>query len=158
MNNINYVRGDATRPQGDRHKVIVHCVNDISVWGAGFVIALSRRWPHPELRFREAALQLGDVQFVRVESEITVCNLCGQRGVGRRKDGSPPVDYTAIRVGFRYIASRILSMPHGNPLCNASVHMPRIGCGLAGGTWDKMEPIIQDELADKGVSVTIYDL
>jgi len=23
---------------------------------------------------------------------------------------------------------------------NAKVHMPRIGCGLAGGTWDKIEP------------------
>ena len=40
----------------------------------------------------------------------------------------------------------------------ASIHMPRIGCGLAGGTWDKMEPIIIAALANKGVSVPVYDL
>lgn len=41
---------------------------------------------------------------------------------------------------------------------NASVHMPRIGCGLAGGSWGKVEPIIQEELCDKGVQVFVYDL
>jgi hypothetical protein len=40
---------------------------------------------------------------------------------------------------------------------NAAVHMPRIGCGLAGGTWDKIEPLIDENLADKGVEVTVYD-
>ena len=36
--------------------------------------------------------------------------------------------------------------------------MPRIGCGLAGGTWDKMEPKIVKELTEKEISVTVYDL
>lgn len=36
--------------------------------------------------------------------------------------------------------------------------MPRIGCGLAGGTWDRMEPVIQAALADQGIPVTVYDL
>ena len=39
----------------------------------------------------------------------------------------------------------------------ASVHMPRIGCGLAGGTWDRIEPLIQTHLADRGIAVTVYD-
>lgn len=41
---------------------------------------------------------------------------------------------------------------------NASVHMPRIGCGLAGGKWEAVEPIIREELVSKGVSVIVYDL
>ena len=36
--------------------------------------------------------------------------------------------------------------------------MPRIGCGLAGGTWDKIEPLIQSNLSDKEIAVTVYDL
>lgn len=35
--------------------------------------------------------------------------------------------------------------------------MPRIGCGLAGGTWDRIEPLIQANLIDPGVAVTVYD-
>jgi O-acetyl-ADP-ribose deacetylase (regulator of RNase III) len=40
---------------------------------------------------------------------------------------------------------------------NASVHMPRIGCGLAGGEWSKVEPIIIETLCKNGVEVTVYD-
>jgi O-acetyl-ADP-ribose deacetylase (regulator of RNase III) len=40
---------------------------------------------------------------------------------------------------------------------DASVHMPRIGCGLAGGTWDKIEPIINNSLIKSGVEVFVYD-
>jgi hypothetical protein len=35
--------------------------------------------------------------------------------------------------------------------------MPRIGYGLAGGTWDKIEPLINSTLTTKNISVTVYD-
>lgn len=40
----------------------------------------------------------------------------------------------------------------------ASIHMPRIGCGLAGGKWELIEQIIKEELIDKEIAVTVYDL
>jgi hypothetical protein len=40
----------------------------------------------------------------------------------------------------------------------ASVHMPRIGCGLAGGEWPKVEMLVKYFLTDRGISVTVYDL
>jgi len=40
---------------------------------------------------------------------------------------------------------------------DASVHMPRIGCGLAGGRWEEIEPIIGRTLIKNGVPVTVYD-
>jgi hypothetical protein len=40
----------------------------------------------------------------------------------------------------------------------ASVHMPRIGCGLAGGKWEEIEPIIERTLVAKGMTVVVYDL
>jgi len=35
--------------------------------------------------------------------------------------------------------------------------MPRIGCGLAGGTWDKIGQLIKSALAEKNIEVTVYD-
>lgn len=39
----------------------------------------------------------------------------------------------------------------------ASVHMPRIGCELAGGKWFRVEPLIQERLVGRGIAVTVYD-
>ncbi|MFE3494555.1 hypothetical protein [Streptomyces sp. NPDC059175] len=39
----------------------------------------------------------------------------------------------------------------------ASVHMPRIGCGLAGGRWSRVEPLVVERLVARGVAVTVYD-
>ena len=39
----------------------------------------------------------------------------------------------------------------------ATVHMPRIGCGLAGGTWDNIEPIIERTLCEADIEVSVYD-
>lgn len=64
--------------------------------------------------------------------------------------GLPPVRYEAIGEGLRQVAA--FATAH-----QTTVHMPRIGCGLAGGTWDKIEPIIQQELTAKGIDVTVYD-
>jgi hypothetical protein len=35
--------------------------------------------------------------------------------------------------------------------------MPRIGCGLAGGEWSKVEPLIEEHLCGAGLAVTVYD-
>ena len=51
---INYLVGDATRPVGEGVKLIIHCCNDIGAWGAGFVVALSKRWEGPEKCYRES--------------------------------------------------------------------------------------------------------
>ena len=49
---IMYQIGDATDPIGGGPRIIVHVCNDAGGWGKGFVIAVSRRWPEPERRYR----------------------------------------------------------------------------------------------------------
>lgn len=39
----------------------------------------------------------------------------------------------------------------------APVHMPRIGCGLSGGKWGRIEPMVKARLGERGVAVTVYD-
>jgi len=35
--------------------------------------------------------------------------------------------------------------------------MPRIGCGLAGGKWELIEPIITRTLCQRGIATVVYD-
>jgi O-acetyl-ADP-ribose deacetylase (regulator of RNase III) len=154
---IIYEIGDATAPTGEGPRVIVHVCNDAGGWGKGFVIAVSQRWSEPERRYRawhrgeeSEEFGLGQVQFAKVEPDIWVANLIGQHGMTVR-NGVPPVRYDAIRSGLRSVAAKAKEL-------GASVHMPRIGCGLAGGKWEEVEPIISEELSSVGVVVTVYDL
>lgn len=152
---VNYIKGDATQPLGQGNKIIVHVCNDIGGWGKGFVMTISKRWKEPEAHYRRWAnsgenFELGEVQFVQVEPTIWVANLIGQRDIKKGKDGSPPIRYDAIRKGLATVSAFARQI-------SASVHMPRIGCGLAGGTWDQIEPGITHELTGAGVETIVYD-
>ena len=156
MSEIIYVRGDATVPSVKGVKVIAHVCNDLGGWGKGFVLAVSRRWPEPEAAYRawhrdRAAndFALGAAQFVQVEPYVWVANMIGQRGIRPGSKGVP-VRYEAIDTALGALADKALEM-------GASVHMPRIGCGLAGGTWSRIEPLITERLVKRGVKVTVYD-
>ena len=50
---IKYHIGDATKPTSEGSKFILHICNDRGGWGAGFVLALSKRWKYPELMYRQ---------------------------------------------------------------------------------------------------------
>lgn len=156
---INYVIGDATEPVGDGTKFIVHVCNDIGAWGAGFVMALSNKWPEPESSYRWWAtrdldgyhyqrFQLGEVQFVRVEYDTYVANMIAQGGV-INKDNPTPIRYDALLECLTQVNEVALSI-------GASIHMPRIGCGLAGGKWEEVEKVINEAMPD--LEVTVYDL
>lgn len=153
---LNYIKGDATAPIGEGNKIIAHVCNDIGGWGRGFVLALSKRWLDPEREFKKwyksgENYSLGEVIFVQVEENIWVANMVGQHDIKPDREGNPPVRYEAIGKALSKVAEFAKEI-------NASVHMPRVGCGLAGGTWDKVEPIIIQELAEKEIRVTVYDL
>ncbi|MFF9862558.1 macro domain-containing protein [Streptomyces tendae] len=156
MSGISYVRGDATAPSVKGVKVIAHVCNDLGGWGKGFVLAVSRRWPQPEAAYRawhrdraSNDFGLGAVQFVQVEPYVWVANMIGQHGIRTGSKGVP-VRYEAIGTALGHVADRAAEL-------EASVHMPRIGCGLAGGKWSRVEPLISDRLARRGVPVTVYD-
>ncbi|UNO43074.1 macro domain-containing protein [Streptomyces sp. MST-110588] len=157
MTEITYVKGDATAPRGKGVKVIAHVCNDLGGWGKGFVLALSRRWPEPEAAYRRWYRErahndfgLGAVQFVQVGLHLWIANIIGQRGIRTGSKGVP-VRYEAIDAGLARVADRAAEL-------GASVHMPRIGCGLAGGTWTRVEPLISERLVRRGIPVTVYDV
>ena len=153
---IEYVEGDATKPEGYGLRIVTHICNDEGKWGKGFVLAISNRWKQPEHQYRQSFRtgtkpQLGDVQFVHVEPDIIVANMIGQHGIRRGPSGEPPIRYEAVEQALSTVAE--YASEHG-----ASIHMPRIGCGLAGGTWPQIEQIISRTLIAKGLEVIVYDL
>lgn len=155
MQNIKYIKGDATTPLAKDNKIIVHVCNDVGGWGKGFVMAISAKWKEPEQQYREwyksqKNFALGEVQFVQVEDDTWIANLIGQRKINKDENGNPPVRYEAVAKGLEKVAVFAKEK-------NASIHMPRIGCGLAGGKWELMEPIINTVLVNKSILVTVYD-
>jgi len=148
MAELRYLVGDATEPV-ERPAIIAHVCNDIGAWGAGFTAALNRRWPELGKAFKEYGRHpLGSVGWSAVAPEIYVANMTAQKGVGR---GRRRIDDDALRTCLELVA-------RGARLDGASVHMPRIGCGLAGATWDEIEPLVQWGLVMRGVDVYVYDL
>ncbi|REE99111.1 macro domain-containing protein [Thermomonospora umbrina] len=157
MAEIQYLNGDATSPQAKGPKVIAHICNDRGGWGKGFVLAISRRWPEPEAAYRrwhrERATNdfgLGAIQLIRVKPDTWVANMIGQHGIKAGRSSGPPIRYEAVRACLQHLATPAAQL-------NATIHIPRIGCGLAGGRWEHIEPLITSELTDKGLAVTVHD-
>jgi O-acetyl-ADP-ribose deacetylase (regulator of RNase III) len=161
MNEIAYVTGDASRPQGAGPKIIAHIVNDAGGWGRGFVVALSRRSLMPETAYRawyrdpshySGPFQLGAVQLTGyTQPDVLVANMIAQRGIRHDPSAPPAVDYEALGTCLDRLYEKAVQW-------GASVHMPRIGCGLGGGDWTAVETEIKATLLLHGVSVTVYDL
>lgn len=163
MTQIQYMSGDATIPIGDGKKLICHVCNDCvpGAWGAGFVMALSRKWRDPERLYRKWSregmfdgkkYQLGEIQVIHVEKDIDVINMIGQRGIRGRTDGHlPPIRYGAVRRCLNQVVE--VAKEQG-----ASVHAPKFGAGLAGGKWELIEQIITETLCANDINVTIYQI
>lgn len=148
---LKYLIGDATAPNVPGNKIIAHISNSQGGWGSGFVLAVSKRWKQPEHVYRNNApnLTLGTVQIVPVEPEITVVNMIAQEGF-RSTENQVAVKYIALESCLCLVADLAKAT-------NASVHMPRIGCALGGGSWAVVTQVITDTLLDENVSTYVYD-
>jgi len=154
---LRIIKGDATSPQAAGPKIIAHVCNDLGGWGKGFVVAVSRRWPEPERDYRhwhrhraQNDFGLGAVRLVAVRPDLWVANMIGQHGMRRGSNG-PPIRYEAVGRCLDAVGDHALRL-------GASVHMPRIGCGLAGGRWELIEPLVTSALCERDVAATVYDV
>lgn len=157
MSDIVYRVGSATQPP-ERPAVIVHCTNNIGKWGAGFTAALNRDWSAARESFAGSGpMELGEVRVGRLSPralgspglELWIAHCCGQRGV-RNAHNPTPLELGWLKLALRRVVAR--PWPAGT-----SFHLPRIGCGLAGGTWDDVEPVVAATLG-KSFPVFVYDL
>jgi len=146
---IRYVTGDAATPIAKGTKIIAHVTNDTGGWGRGFVAAISRKWKAPEWEYRTHPEQriLGTNQYVQVEKDIWVANMCAQHGYSSRS--KPALNYPALERCLELLAAQAEYL-------KASIHCPRIGCGLGGGDWERVYSLMSIHL--RKTQVTVYEL
>jgi O-acetyl-ADP-ribose deacetylase (regulator of RNase III) len=151
---LEYTAGDATAPDTAGNKVIAHVCNDRGGWGRGFVVALSARWPEPERDYRTWSrttdFRLGALLLVQVEHDTWVANMVAQHGY-RAASNQTPLHYDALEECLNTLSEHAARL-------GASVHMPRIGCGLVGGNWDDVRALLDRTLIAAGITTTVYDL
>ena len=155
---VRHVQGDATEPQLEgAHNIVAHVCNDVGSFEAGFAAAVATRWKPAKEAYVEwhrqgegAGFELGAHQLVEVQPMLEVANMVAQRGVWG-SPGDPPLQYDALAktldaVGLHAAAKK------------ATVHMPRIGAGLAMGDWARIEQMICRMAVKHRVLVVIYTL
>merc|ERR1711920_278007 len=142
---------------GKGKKIIAQICNDSGRWGKGFVMAITDTWgKHPGKLYRrwhkngaEAEFGLGRVQLIKLTETLALANIIGQSGIKTGSKGSP-VRYEAIQLGLDAVCLYAVSV-------GASIHMPRIGSGLAGGEWPRIEMIVSSMTRQHGVDIYVYE-
>ena len=153
---IVYLRGDVTQPRGNGRRVIVHVVNNRArSWGGrGVAVAIANAWPAAHKDYKHwissssDARTLGSLRLFSVTEEDSVASLVCQSGYG--ESAKPRIRYAALRECLEELGVGLQRL-------HASVHMPRIGCGQAGGTWDVVEEMVISSLCRREIPVTVYD-
>jgi hypothetical protein len=151
-----FLRGDATKPRGIGNRLVAHIVNDKTPnWGRGFGLAARRAWPSAQEHFREwvddngGEFKLGNVCVSDIDESLEIVHMICQHGYG--PSPSPRIRYSHLKACLAKLSEIALKR-------EATVHMPRIGSGEAGGSWDIVSELVEDELCNRGIQVTVYDL
>lgn len=153
---VTIVKGDATEIRGNGRRILAHVVNDkAALWGAGFGLAVRNKWPQVQTAFREWAtrnpgmFRLGNVFVSAIDDNVTVLQMICQHGYG--PSSKPRIRYSALHSCLEQLAAKAMKE-------RATVHMPRIGAGQAGGSWGLIGQLVDEALCARGLRVTVYDL
>ena len=146
---IKYVEGDLVR-DADQYEVIAHCCNCFCTMGAGIAPQIKHKFP--EAYAVDCATTAGDqdklgtITYTENTTPIVV-NLYGQFDYKGRLQGRMDLDNTALRKSLAAMKAKFSGKKFG---------LPMIGAGLAGGDWNIIERIIQEELNGEDVTVVKY--
>ncbi|MES2178018.1 MAG: hypothetical protein V4550_09155 [Gemmatimonadota bacterium] len=154
---LSYVRGDATKPRGRGLRVIAHIVNDATPnWGGrGFASAARRAFPEAQEDFQRwvaadrRRLTLGQSHYTSLSDDLGIFHMVAQRAYG--PSAKPRIRYAALDKCLSDLGSFAGAR-------EATLHIPRIGTGEAGGAWDVVRDMILEQVCARGVPVTVYDL
>lgn len=147
MAQITYITGDVTEPMLCGNDCIVQVVNNVGAYGAGVSGAIAKKWPIVEDNFKSHFPQLGTAHVFQLGEGLWFGNMYAQAGL-RSKTNPKPLRYARLTFCLDFVEC------HGF----SRIHMPKMGCGLAGGDWSIVSEIIQDILVDSGIEVYVYEL
>lgn len=145
---IQYKSGNIFTSTAD---ILCHQVNCQGKMGAGLAKQIRERYPHVYQRYVQICQTnyghtLGRIMLDKVSSTRTICSMFAQEYYGRDRRYT---DYDAFRKCLKCLAkhtpvTHTIALPHS------------IGCGLAGGDWNIILPIIEEELSNFTVEIWKY--
>lgn len=143
---IKYIKGNLLDTDCE---MIAHGVNCIGGFGSGIAGQIAHKYPLVKRaylrKFNDGGWKLGDVQFVVQHGKIFV-NCATQKDYG--EDNKIRADYFAISKVMRKLYA--YSAHH-----NKRVAIPKIGAGLANGSWPEIEKRINEIFHDRDIFVYV---
>lgn len=147
---IRYIKGDLVRDAQD-FDVIAHCCNCFCTMGAGIAPQIKAKFPEAyEVDCKTAKgdiNKLGTISYTENTKPIVV-NLYGQYDYTGRRSGKMDLDYDALRKSLVLMQEKFKGK---------MMAMPKIGAGLAGGDWKKIEGIIEDVMRGEYVVIVEWE-
>lgn len=151
------VVGNVLAPHGSGPKLIAHVVpNTPAQWGGrGFAHQVKKQFPNVWDQYRADTVAvdqvptLGQVYIGAHNNGISFAHMVAQKGYGASK--GQRLSYAAFAACLSQVREEALAI-------GATVHMPRVGTGHGGANWDIIKELITEELVDKGVRTTVYQL
>lgn len=151
---LHFIHGDILTPRHIPPVIVCQLVNDRALrWGGGVARQMAKRFPKAEAEFGEwikskpKAERLGEVQYATTGG-FTLASIVAQEGFGA--GGGAKIRYQAL-------ANALASLAEVARKQNASVHMPRLGTGGAGGDWEIVEALIRQNFDGLDKGVWVYD-
>ena len=142
--------------------VLMHQVNCLGIAGAGIAKQLRDKYPAwygmykrhcDQVEFKKNLL--GTVHAMAVGHDVIVCSAFAQLGISKRE---PVTDYDAWELICPKIESEIRTR-NSEKNMNWTLHIPYgIGCGLAGGDWEKMRGIFEYYFGRSPVDLYIHNM
>jgi hypothetical protein len=121
----------------------------------------------PEHTFRQIANhkptlgQLGCFQETKVEENVWVINLIGQKNIRSQRsmsgDDVPPIRYPAVNAALIEFTKHLMKK-YEESSKEVVIQCPLMGAGLAGGDWNTISALIEANLILRGFPVEVYVL
>ena len=148
---IKYMKGDLVR-DAKNVDIIAHGCNCFCIMGAGIAKQIKLTFPgayYSDLKTKAGDKdKLGKYTKYQVTDGPLILNCYTQYGINGPKSGEIDVDYDAIQCAMERIKKNYPGK---------RIAMPLIGAGLAGGSWDIIEKIIEDSLSGEDITIVIWE-
>lgn len=147
---IEYVKGDLFK---SGCAVIAHGCNCFNSFGAGIALQMMEHhmpaWWADQMTMRGDKDKLGTFTFVD-DAGRRVYNLYTQYSFSRTEVSA---DYDAIRKSFQAMRNHLIE----TKMWDLDIGIPKIGAGLAMGSWDRISEIVNDVFPDKTIYVYVLE-
>lgn len=150
---IHYVLGDAVRdfhirviPHIGDIDILVHGCNCYHTMGAGIAKQISGCFPEALIEDKKTPIgpeKLGTISIAKVK------RLCGVDGYIINAYTQDTYWDTQRMLSYEAVKNCMIQVREFAQAKNLSIAMPKIGCGLAGGDWEKVSGILEEVFEDK---------